>query len=158
MTPDEKDRLNKVEELHSKLYNRVRDNETKYMPAVTAAHEAKAEVVIIKAEMRERLSHLSQFDSIQDIKIDAFHKRMDVADRLREKQAEATDSIHNDLTILATRSATSSSILMWIASFLVIYSVGFGIWIVNRTTEHDVRLGKLELLIKSKGGNSDLDK
>ena len=143
-----KDRVEKLENNHNGLYDRVRDNETKYMPAVEAAFKAQKEVQAVKDEMNERLANITQSDTIQDIKLDAVMDRMDIADMQRGAQAAAIDSVHDEIT----KFRGIAKVLAWIATLLTVSILGFGRWLVVSIHENhtDIKVFK-EIILKDKG-------
>ena len=89
--------LGKLRDDHNKLYSRVRDNETKYMPAVEAAFKALEKAEALKLELHDRVNNLSAFDGRQELKMEYIIKRLDSSDEIRKAHLDIAIETSNSL-------------------------------------------------------------
>lgn len=88
---------------HDNLVDRIRTNETKYMPAVDAAYRALEKADALKLELNMHVANFNNFDDRQELIMENIIKRLDSQDEVRkahlELAMETAKSLENHMQV-----------------------------------------------------------
>lgn len=128
---------------HNNLYDRVRTNETKCMPAVEAAYEALNNARKVREEMHKHIAKFALTNSTQDLHMVEVIKRLDAGDNVRETALNLAIDTRQELLGHMIREEADRLMLKRVGIFVISpicvmmfsYLGWLGLQIIDITTE-----------------------
>lgn len=125
--------LRKLRDDFDTLYDRIRSNETKYMPAVEVAYGTRQDLDALRLDMKEKILNLSEVDSIQDLTMKHILERLDASDEMRKTHfnlaADTANKLENHMIEEEKNMQFYKNILKYIIVPSMITVGGYMLWL-----------------------------